>query len=131
MKSNFNDLFDKMLPDLKDAKDISIDNIIDEIMPEFDFTEKVTKARLSRWFVRNRLTTALNKNHIYSYDKGKFVSIENANEQQLKRFMEKARRDIAAATVRKTRAEQMLEQYSMAWDEEGNFIGFHTKVVNE
>ncbi len=133
MKSNFNTIFEKMLPDFQTAADISIEDVLDELMPEFSFDERVTRKKLVRNFVRNRLTTALNHNQIYSYEKGKFVHINNANESQLTYFMRKAERDIAAAEVRKAKAEIMRTQISMAWDESGNFIGYHVPeaVVNE
>ena len=64
--------------------------------------------------------------------KGHFVWIENANEEQLEYFREKARRDMDAAEKRKVKAEELINQISMAWDEEGNFIGLHNpKAVNE
>lgn len=132
MKSNFNELFEERLTDFQSAPDIIIDDVLDDIMSEFRFSGKVSKARLMRWFVRTRLTSALNANKIYSYEKGKFIFIENANEEQLIRIMEKARRDIEAAAVRKSNAESMLNQISMAWDENGKFIGYHIpKAVNE
>ena len=132
MKSNFNDLFEKMLPDLKTASEIEIDEVLDEMLPQFSFNERVTKSRLVRWFVRTRLTSALNQNRIYSYEKGKFVHLNNANEKQLSYFMEKAQRDIDAAEKRKSKAETMLTQISMAWDEDGNFLGYHVpEAVNE
>lgn len=132
MKSNFNELFESRLADLQNASEIDIKDIVDELMSEFTFAENVTKKRLVKWFIRNRLTSALNKNNIYSYEKGKFVFINNANEDQLTHFMEKAKRDIDAAEARKSKAETMLTQISMAWDEDGNFLGYHVpKVVNE
>lgn len=132
MESNFNDIFSKMLPDFLNATSISIDKVLNEIMPEFKFEEQVTKSRLVRWFIRTRLTSALNHNQIYSYEKGKFVSLDHANEGQLEHFMEKVKRDIDAAEVRKSKAEIMLTQISMAWDEDGNFIGYHVpKAVGE
>ena len=132
MRSNFNEIFERMLPDFQTSSDILIDDALDEILSEFKFEEQVTKTRLVRWFVRSRLTSALNHNQIYSYEKGKFVSLNNANEEQLQHFMEKAKHDMDAAEVRKLNAEKMLTQISMAWDENGNFVGFNVpKVVNE
>lgn len=132
MKSNFNKIFEKMLPDFQIASDISIEDALDEMMPEFKFEEQVTKSKLVRWFIRTRLTSALNHNQIYSYEKGKFVSLANADEEQLKHFMDKAKNDMDAAEVRKSKAEMMLTQISMAWDEDGNFIGYHVpKAVGE
>jgi hypothetical protein len=132
MKSNFNEIFEKMLPNFQIASDISIEDALDEMMPEFKFEEQVTKSRLVRWFMRTRLTSALNHNQIYSYEKGKFVSLANADEEQLKHFMDKAKSDMDAAEVRKSKAEMMLSQISMAWDEDGNFIGYHVpKAVGE
>ena len=132
MKSNFNELFNDRLADFMNAPGIEIDDIVDEMMKDFRFSEYVTKSRLIRWFVRSRLTTALNSNQIYSYEKGKFVYIENANEGQLAHFMDKAKRDIAAAEARKSNAEELLNQISMAWDENGTFIGYHIpKAANE
>lgn len=132
MKSNFNEIFEKMLPNFQIASDISIEDALDEMMPEFKFEEQVTKSRLVRWFMRTRLTSALNHNQIYSYEKGKFVSLANADEEQLKHFMDKAKSDMDAAEVRKSKAEMMLAQISMAWDEDGNFIGYHVpKAVGE
>lgn len=121
-----------MLPNFQIASDISIEDALDEMMPEFKFEEQVTKSRLVRWFMRTRLTSALNHNQIYSYEKGKFVSLANADEEQLKHFMDKAKSDMDAAEVRKSKAEMMLAQISMAWDEDGNFIGYHVpKAVGE
>ena len=132
MESNFNEIFNKKLPDFLNATSISIDEALDEMMENFHFEERVTKTRLVRWFIRSRLTSALNHNQIYSYEKGKFVSLDHADEGQLTYFMKKAKRDIAAAEVRKSNAEMMLTQISMAWDEDGNFLGYHIpKVVNE
>lgn len=132
MESNFNEIFNKKLPDFSNATSISIDEALDEMMENFHFEERVTKARLVRWFVRSRLTSALNHNQIYSYEKGKFVSLDHADEGQLAYFMKKAKRDIDAAEKRKSKAEMMLTQISMAWDEDGNFIGYHVpKAVGE
>lgn len=125
MESNFNEIFNRMLPDFLKSSSISIDEALDEIMPEFHFEERVTKTRLIRWFVRTRLTSALNNNQIYSYEKGKFVSLFNADEVQLEHFKTKAERDVKAAEARKDKAETLLTQISMAWDDDGNFIGYH------
>ena len=132
MRSNFNDLFNERLTEFLDAPGIEIEDVVDEMLKDFRFSEHVTKSRLVRWFVRSRLTTALNNNQIYSYEKGKFVYIENASESQLAHFMDKARRDIAAAEARRSNAEDLLNQISLAWDENGNFIGYHIpQAVNE
>lgn len=132
MKSNFNELFEERLDEFQNATNININDVLDDMMPEFRFTGNVTKSKLSRWFLRTRLTTALNANKIYSYEKGKFIFIENANEEQLIRIMDKAKRDIEAADVRKSNAENMLNQISMAWDDNGHFIGYHIpKAVNQ
>lgn len=125
MKSNFTELFKEMLPRLKKMDGIDIEQELDDLVPRIRYEEQVTKADLKRSVVRSLLTTALNANQIYSYEKGRFIYIENANEAQLEHFMEKAQRDIRAAEVRKAKAEQLRYQISMAWDEYGNFIGFH------
>ena len=124
MKSNFNEIFNEMLPDLLGAKEVNIDNVLDDFMTLIRFKRYVSRRELVRRVLRSELTTALNKNQIYSYEKGKFVFIENADEEQLKTFIKKADRDIRAAESRKAKAETFKSQISMAWDENGDFIGF-------
>lgn len=125
MKSNINELFEERLPRYLSASGIDIEAELDEIMPKIRFDVRVTKRDLARCVIRGRLTTAMNLHQIYSYEKGHFVSIENASEEQLKYFMEKAERDSKAAEIRKANAEERMHQISLAWDENGNFIGFH------
>lgn len=124
MKNNFNKLFKEILPDLKESEDIDIESILDDLMPDIRYKKMPTRAQFSRALIRAKLTSALNAEQIYSYRKGHFVSIENANEEQLTSFMRKADKDIKAAEVRKANAEMLRNQISMAWDEKGNFIGF-------
>lgn len=124
MKNNLNEIIDKMLPELESSNGFSIDEVLNDIMPQIKFEEHPTKARMAREIIRGRLTTILNSNGIYSYEKGRFVSIENADEGQLLHFLKKAKRDIDAADARRANAEERLHQISMAWDEEGHFIGF-------
>lgn len=129
MKSNLKELFDKQAHDLKSSNDINIEDELDEIMPFIKFESKFTKAMMAREIIRGRLTSMMNAIGIYSFKKGHFVFIENADEEQLKHFMEKAKNDMNAAEARRDKAEMMLNQISMAWDEQGNFIGY--KAVGE
>ena len=132
MKSNFNEIFEKRLGDFKSASDISIEDVLDEMMEEFKYEKFVPKTWLLRKVLRAKLTSALNHNQIYSYEKGKYVSLGNADEAQLTHFMDKAKKDIEAAEIRKAKAESILTQISMAWDEKGNFIGYNIpKAINE
>ena len=132
MKSNINTLFEAILPRLKASKDVDIDEVLDELMPLVIFKERVSKMQMAREIIRGRLTSEMNAEHIYSFAKGHFVWIENANEEQLQYFKEKAKRDAEAAEKRKSKAEELMMQISMAWDEDGKFIGLHIpKVVNE
>lgn len=132
MKSNLNELFNEAFDDLKASSDIDIEGELDKLMPMIRFDGKVTKAQMAREIIRGRFTSLLNSNGIYSFSKGHFVNIENANEDQLRYFMEKAKGDIIAASKRKHRAEMLINQISFAWDENGNFIGYHIpKAVNE
>lgn len=124
MKSNVTELFNIRLQEFKSSEGFSIDDVLDEIMPEIRFEGRVTKAKMARQIIRGSLTSLLNANEIYSYEKGRFVSLENANEDQLKHFFDKARRDAEAADERKAKAEERMHQISMAWDEDGKFIGF-------
>jgi len=124
MKSNLNKIFESMLNDFKMSNGFSIEDALDEIMPQIQFEGRVTKSQMARQIIRGALTTLLNSKDIYSYEKGKFVSIENADEQQLMHFLEKAKRDVEAADARKAKAEEKMHQISMAWDEEGHFVGF-------
>lgn len=128
MKSNINDLFTEMLQDLQQMKIVNINDLLNEIMPQIVFPDRPTKSDMAREIIRGRLTSLLNANEIYSCEegnKGHFVYIRNANEDQLAYFKKKANRDIEAAETRKNKAEELLHQISMAWDEDGNFIGFH------
>lgn len=124
MKSNLNKIFESMIDDFMMSSGFSIEDVLDEIMPQIKFEERVTKAQMARQIVRGSLTTLLNSKDIYSYEKGKFVSLENANEEQLRHFFDKAKRDAEAADIRKAKAEEKMHQISMAWDENGKFIGF-------
>lgn len=127
MKSNLNEIFERILPDLKGSNDVDVDEVLrNDILPEIKFAENPTKAELIYENTRGKLTSLLNNNRIYSYKKGHFVSIENANAEQLKYFKAKAERDIAAAEKRKVTAEELIHQISMAFDENGKFIGFIT-----
>ena len=132
MKSNINELFEEILPRLKASEDISMDVVLDELMPSVKFKNSVTKMQMAREIIRGRLTTAMNAAAIYSFKKGHFVWIENANEVQLQYFKEKAQKDAEAAERRKASAEELINQISLAWDEDGNFIGYHVpKAMNE
>ena len=135
MKSNFNELFNMQLADLKDAEVIDINSVLDDMMPFIRFEGRVTKSMMARQLIRNQLTSALNANEIYSCEKGnkgQFVWIGNANEEQLMYLREKAQRDLDAAERRKDKAIEFMTQISMAWDEDGNFIGYHVpKAVGE
>lgn len=125
MKSNFNELFDERLEGYKKASGIDIEAELDEMMPQYRYVGRVTKKDLTRIELRSKYTTALNSHQIYSYEKGHFVFIENANEEQLRYFKDKAEKDAKSAERRKANAEERLHQISLAWDENGNFIGFH------
>lgn len=124
MKSNLNKIFESMIDDFMMSSGFSIEDALDEIMPQIKFEERVTKAQMARQIIRGSLTTLLNSKDIYSYKKGEFVSLENANEEQLRHFFNKAKRDAEAADIRKAKAEEKMHQISMAWDEDGHFIGF-------
>ncbi len=137
MKSNFKKLFEARLEDLKMINVIDINLVLDDIMPEIKFEGKVTKAMMAREIIKSRLTSAFNAHEIYACEKGKkgkFVYLENADENQLKYLIQKARKDVKAAETRKEKAEALIAQISMAWDEEGNFVGLNIPipwVVNE
>lgn len=132
MKSNLKELFDNRLKDFKSSTDINIEEELDEIMPFIKFENKFTKAMMAREIVRGRFTSMMNSAGIYSFEKGHFVWIENATETQLSTFKDKAERDKAAAEKRLQKAEELINQISMAWDEDGNFIGYHVpKAVGE
>ena len=73
MKSNLNKIFESMLDDFKMSNGFSIEDALDEIMPQIKFEERVTKAKMARQIIRGALTTLLNSKDIYSYEKGKFV----------------------------------------------------------
>lgn len=128
MKNNLNELVMGKLPELQSMGVIDINEMLNELMPQIVFEDRPTKAEMAREIIRGRLTSLLNANEIYSCEKGNkglFVYIKNANEDQLAYFKEKASRDIKAAETRKNKAEELLHQISMAWDENGQFIGFH------
>ena len=131
MKSNLNKIFESMLDEFKLSNGFSIEEALDEIMPQIQFEGRATKSQMARQIIRGTLTTLLNSKDIYSYEKGKFVSLENANEEQLKHFFDKAKRDAEAADIRKAKAEEKMHQISMAWDEEGHFIGFNVPEAVE
>lgn len=124
MKSNFKKVFKKYLPEFEQSDDINIEETLNVIMSEIRFAKSPKRSDMAREIIRGRLTTALNSKDIYSFGKGHFVSLKNANEEQLRYFIEKANRDITAAEQRKANAELFKSQISMAWDENGNFIGF-------
>lgn len=124
MRSNFTQIYNDIFDELAESNDIDIDIVLNRIMPRIRFSEHPSRAKMAREIIRNRLTTALNSDGIYSFKKGHFVNIENANEEQLTTFIKKAIRDIDAAERRKAKAELLKSQIEMAWDEEGHFIGF-------
>lgn len=127
MKSNFNELFEERLQELKALSLIDINEILDDMMPHIKFRGQVTKAMMARELIRGRLTSALNANEIYSCEKGNkgyFVYLPNANEEQLRHLLEKAERDKNAAAKRQAKAEELIGQIKCAWDENGKFIGF-------
>ena len=131
MKSNFNKIFEQFLPSFLASSDINIEDVLDEMMPLIRYEDRVTKKDLSRSYIRGKLTSAFNQKQIYSFredgvgEVGHFVFIENANESQLRYFLEKAEKDKRAALSRHANAEERLHQISMAWDENNNFIGYH------
>lgn len=127
MKSNFNELFEQQIDSLKTSNLIDINEVLDEIMPHIRFYSNPTKGMMARELIRNRLTTALNAHEIYSCEKGNkghFVYLPNANEEQLQHLLEKAERDKKAAARRQAKAEELIGQIKCAWDENGKFIGF-------
>ena len=131
MKSNFNELFKDRLSELRASEDIDIDDELDFFMENIRFKGNPSKMQFMREVVRGIFTSALNAEQIYSHKKGHFVYIGNANEEQLKHFMEKAEKDRSAAERRKAKAEELIGQIKLAWDENGKFIGFiipETKV---
>lgn len=135
MKSNFKKLFEARLEELKIYNMIDINLVLDDIMPEIKFEGKVTKAMMAREIIKSRLTSAFNAHEIYACEKGKkghFVYLNNADEDQLSYLIKKAKRDVDAAKKRKEKAEKLIDQISMAWDAEGNFIGLNVpKAVGE
>ena len=130
MKSNFREIFKEMLPSLKDTSDIEIDVVLDEFIREkgFTFYGKVGKKKLAREYLRSRLTSALNANDIYSYKKGHFVFIENADASQLESFSEKADQDREAVERRKEKIEMYRNQIVMHFDDDNAFTGYSEAV---
>lgn len=131
MKSNFNELFNAVLPELEKSSDIDIEQVLDTIMPDIKVYDIVTTNILIREIIKDRLTTALNARDIYSFKKGHYVYIYNADEDQLRYFEAKAKQDAEAAEKRKEKALNRLNQISMSWDAEGNFLGFQVPELKE
>lgn len=134
MKSNFNELFLERLQDFKASNLININDVLDDMMPDIKFSGRITKSMMARELIRNRLTSALNANEIYSCEKGNkglFVYLKNANEDQLRHLLKKAERDKNAAATRQAKAEELIGQIKCAWDEEGHFIGFNVPEAVE
>lgn len=123
MKSNFKELFNAIRPELLEASEINIDDVLDGMMESFRFEGRVSKERLTRELLRARLTSELNRNEIYSYGKGHYVFLGNANEQQAVAFVQKAKHDLEAHKLRMIKAETRLDQLTMAWDKDGHFVG--------
>lgn len=123
MRSNLNNLFQNMLSELKAMDEIKMDELLDEIMPEIRFEKRQTRAQMAREIIRGRLTSMLNAKGIYSYEKGMFVFIENANPSQLRYFIKKAKRDYKAAKRREVKAEKRIGQLTMRLNEKGEYDG--------
>lgn len=123
MRSNLNNLFQNMLSELKAMDEIKMDELLDEIMPEIRFEKRPTRAQMAREIIRGRLTSMLNAKGIYSYEKGMFVYIENANPDQLRYFIKKAEKDYKAAKKREDKAEKRIGQLTMRLNEKGEYDG--------
>lgn len=92
MKSNFEELFINKLSSLKhkgtiDAKALS-DSIKESI--EFDDETNVSEYLLDFWTMF-RTVNSLNANDCYSYEKGKYISLDIANEKNLDTIDDRAK----------------------------------------
>lgn len=132
MKSNFNDLFKERLDQWLSMPEISINDVLDEMMPLYRYKRRVSKQELIREELKTRLISGFNSRDIYSVRKGVYVYAENASEEQAIQLLENAKRQLANAKKHQARVEMYINQISFAWDENGNYQGLHIpKAVNE
>lgn len=83
MKSNLMELISQRLEQWKEKGIINVEEELDSIMKDVYFMDKVTYEDLKRSYVKDRLESVINANSFYSYKKNMFVTLENANIQEL------------------------------------------------
>jgi len=83
MKSNLMELISQRLEQWKEKGIINVEEELDNIMKDVYFMDKVTYEDLKRSYVKDRLESVINANSFYSYKKNMFVTLENANIQEL------------------------------------------------
>lgn len=83
MKSNLTELFNERIVDLKANGIININNLIDDIMNNIQFYQKMSRQELEEFYVKSRIESLLNQNNCYSFAKDNFISLDIANLKQL------------------------------------------------
>lgn len=83
MKSNLMELISQRLEQWKEKGIINVEEELDSIMKDVYFIDNVTYEDLKRSYVKDRLESVINANSFYSYKKNMFVTLENANIQEL------------------------------------------------
>ena len=94
MKSNLNELFKSKFPDYKDNGVFNINDLVEDVMSEFSFSDKVSKKELEKYYVKSRIESMVNNMNCFSYDKDNFVNLDHANLNELFSIDEKCMKDI-------------------------------------
>ena len=124
MKSNLIDLFNERCTKYIERGAFNINDVLDEIMPEFQFyDEQPTYEDLKRNYARNYLTVLFNYRDCYSYKKDNFVNLELATKSDLQSLDENIQKDIMGRekTLRRIRELEGSHQLVMVTDDPEHF----------
>ena len=126
MKHNLAKLLNERIHEYKNAVIIDVNEVVDELLPKVRFYEYASRKALLRGYLKARVEVFLNKQNCYSFRKNRFVSLDNANVDQLAAMDKDFVRGILgrAKTLKRIR-EMEAAKGQMRIQFEGNeFIGY-------
>ena len=83
MKHNLTKLLNSKITGLKAGGVIDVNDLVNDLVLEIKFFERVTKQMLLWEYVKARTEIFLNQHDCYSYAKNKFVALDSAGVKQL------------------------------------------------
>lgn len=96
MKSNLNMLFEQIFEKYRRSGTFSVDDIVDEIMDDFSFSNRIPRKDLERFYVKTRVESMLSQNECYSYKKNNFVALDKASLENLQNIDANMVKDIGS-----------------------------------